>query len=141
MATKIESKKKDDQAEDDLAILHPEREVIVGGRKVVVREYGFIEGMRLRVKATPFIEGLYAVMKDNASFSYEQVLDVFSRFNDDVLAMAAQAANVDKAWVEKLDPAEGDAFLLVWWAVNQDFFYQGVYRRQILEKSLVAANA
>lgn len=139
MARKLERDKKDDQVADELTILHPEREVHVGGRKVVIREYGFIEGMRLRVKARPFIDALYAIMKDSVDFGYEQVLDVLSQFNDDVLAMAAQAADVEKSWVEKLDPAEGDAFLLVWWAVNQDFFYQGVYRRQILEKSTAQA--
>ncbi|MDF5999802.1 hypothetical protein P4050_15915 [Pseudomonas aeruginosa] len=49
------------QGADDLQILHPEREIEVAGRKLTVREYGFVEGLRLRPMIQPLLDDLYAI--------------------------------------------------------------------------------
>ncbi|MFU4637262.1 hypothetical protein ACM71F_30855, partial [Pseudomonas aeruginosa] len=49
-----------DPGADDLQILHPERTLEVQGRMVTMREYGFVEGLKLRATMQPFLDDLHA---------------------------------------------------------------------------------
>ena len=56
MATKLPAAPASETAAaDDLAILHPDRTLVLGGRTIVLREYGFFEGLDVADRASAFI--------------------------------------------------------------------------------------
>lgn len=118
----------------DLDVLHPNREAHIAGRKIVLREYGFVEGLRLRPLIRPFTDDLYTVFRQGTSPGYEEILDIIGRHADTVLELAAVAADVEVEWVRKLSSADGDLLLLLWWGANSPFFIQNLLRRVGIEQ-------
>ena len=46
---------------DDLVILHPDRQMVIAGVSVTMREYGHVEGLRLHALITPIVDGFKAI--------------------------------------------------------------------------------
>lgn len=120
----------------DLDVLHPNREATIAGRKVVLREYGFIEGLRLRPLIRPFTDDLYALYRNGPPPGYEEILDIIGRHADTVIELAAVAADVEVGWARKLSSADGDLLLLLWWGANSHFFIQNLLRRLGIEQEV-----
>lgn len=118
-------------ATDDLSILHPNHVVTVGGQELTVREYGFIEGLKLQPLARPFIDDLVRTLAQAGDDDYELALDVIGRHAEAVVEMVAVAASVDAAWVTALEPADGDLLLQAWFAANSGFFARAATRRAV----------
>jgi len=141
MATKVEKRaaKKASAAQaagaDDLAILAPDGEVTIGGEKIVVREYRFFEGLRLKVTARSFFDGLYELLggdepqKDSKPPSFDDILELVANNEGIVAGMVATSIDRPLDWFEKLCESDGDNLLLTWWNVNSDFFFRSVFRR------------
>lgn len=124
---------------DDLEVLHPERTFLLAGITVTMREYGFVEGMKLANRAQPVVHDLAAitgVAEDGGLLEYARLQAVFADHVDVILDMVAQACDQPRAWVESLDPADGEKLLLAWWAVNGPFFV----RRVLMETQLKLVN-
>ncbi|ATG73682.1 hypothetical protein AN401_07265 [Zobellella denitrificans] len=117
--------------EHDLEILHPERPVTIAGRELVLREYGFVEGLRLRSQMQPFLDDLFRLMQMESEPEVDQVLGLIGDHVDQVVAWAAQAAGVTPQWVAGLPPAEGETLLIVWWEVNSPFFVRQLQMREM----------
>lgn len=119
--------------EDDLAILYPDREVSIAGEKIVMREYGFVEGMRLHPLYAPMLHELAQIAgRDGVDLSALQC--VIGAHADDVSTLIATACDRDVAWVRGLNDADGQQLFLTWWLVNKDFFI-----RRIVQAVQVAA--
>lgn len=117
-------------AEDELQALHPEQEVTLAGRRITMREYGFVEGLRLRAQQRPFLDALHTlVTRGGSEFTYEAIQDVLAAHHEAVRVMVAQAAGVEPEWVDALSDTEGSDLLLLWWAVNSGFFLRRVFNR------------
>ncbi len=108
-------------AGDDLAVLHPDRTLPIGGRHVTIREYGFFEGLDVADRASNFITDLVAASTDG-TLRYTQVRRLFGRHRSVVPSIAAQAADVEVAWLEALAPDDLELYLATWFAVNAAFF-------------------
>ena len=68
MATKLPAAPAPETAAaDDLAILHPDRTLVLGGRTIVLREYGFFEGLDVADRASAFIADLIAASDDGVA--------------------------------------------------------------------------
>lgn len=138
MAKKVE--KKEDKAAaaaaEELDALHPERTAVLAGRSVTVREYGFVEGTRLRLVARPFAGGLFALLKGKDVPHYEAVLDIIAEHLDLVLELVAQAADVKVEWIKSLPPADGELLLMMWWGVNGHFFLRAALQRLRVEQEV-----
>lgn len=106
---------------DDLAILHPERPATIAGRAVVVREYGFIEGLRLRGQLQPLLDDL-VLLFEQQRFELEAIEAVLGRHADLVVELVALAADVERDWVGGLNDQDGTHLLHLWWTVNGPFF-------------------
>jgi hypothetical protein len=140
MATKLPAAPAADaSAADDLAILHPDRTLILGGRTVVLREYGFFEGLDVADRAAGFIADLIAASDDGA-LRYAQVRRLFGRHRAVIPTIAAQAGDVEVAWLEALPPDELELYLATWFAVNAAFFVREVLA-ELREAQLLAAGA
>lgn len=145
MATKLPAAPAPDTAAaDDLAILHPDRTLVLGGRTIVLREYGFFEGLDVADRAAGFIADLIAASDDGA-LRYAHVRRLFGRHRAVIPAIAAQAGDVDVPWVEALSPDELELYLATWFAVNAAFFVREVLAElretQLREAQRLAAGA
>lgn len=115
---------------NDLAVLQPDHEITIAGEVITVREYRFFEGLKLRAKAKPFFDDLYALFDQSAAApSFDDVCDVLGRHEQAVVDMVAQASGCNEAWIRALDDQDGDALLLTWWLANAGFFIRRVMRR------------
>ena len=140
MATKLPAAPASETAAaDDLAILHPDRTLVLGGRTIVLREYGFFEGLDVADRAAGFIADLIAASDDGA-LRYAQVRRLFGRHRAVIPAIAAQAGDVEVAWLESLPPDELELYLATWFAVNAAFFVREVLA-ELREAQLLAAGA
>lgn len=123
MAKRVE--KKTPAAEpgaDDLEILHPERETTIAGRQLVVREYGFIEGLRLMPLINPLVEDLRAHLEAGQAAGAEDIHTMLGRHADVVVQLMAVAADVEPEWIDSLEQEAGTALMFWWWTVNGPFY-------------------
>ena len=140
MATKLPAAPTADaSAADDLAILHPDRTLVIGGRTIVLREYGFFEGLDVADRAAGFIADLVAA-SDTGALRYAQVRRLFGRHRAVIPAIAAQAGDVEVTWLEALAPDDLELYLATWFAVNAAFFVREVLA-ELREAQLLAAGA
>lgn len=111
-------------AAQELEVLHPERHLTLGGRAVVVREYGGVEWLRLQAKAAPLANALAAMIGAGQVPGYSTVLDAVADNVDAILPLVAQACDLAPEDLEAFTPDEIDALLMAWWGVNGRFFIQ-----------------
>lgn len=127
-----------------LAVLHPEIEVLVAHRVVRIREYGYVEGLKLQAAVAPFLDALYALFDaggeppsahDIAELVGEHVVTVqwliaqaLTPLDDDPAAFAA-AVEENARWVGRLGEMDGDRLTTLWWGVNTGFFTRRLQRR------------
>ncbi len=146
MATKIPAASTSDATAtaDDLAILHPDRTLTLGGRAITLREYGFFEGLDVADRAAAFIADLI-LASDDGALRYAHVRRLFGRHRAVIPAIAAQAGDVEVAWLEALPPDDLELYLATWFAVNAAFFVREVLAElretQLREVQRLAAGA
>ncbi|WP_325438049.1 DUF6631 family protein [Pseudomonas nitroreducens] len=126
---------------DDLQVLNPNRELEIEGRKITVREYGFVEGLGLRPLMQPFLDDLYVIMKGAGVPELEAVIGVLGKHNDMVVTLMATSANVDESWIRSLPQRPGKLLLYVWWIVNGPFFVGEVTDRLQQERFVAQLKA
>lgn len=124
MAKKIASRStpKPDAAAAELDVLHPERELKLRDRLVVVREYGGVEWLRLLPKAAPMVDAIAAMLEVGRTPTYDEALAVLAENIDSLLPLVAQAADMPLADVAALDPDDLELLLMTWWGVCGRFF-------------------
>lgn len=122
---------------EQLAQLHPDRSLTLGGRAITIREYGFFEGLDVADRAAMFIADLI-VLSEDGTLRYAQVRRLFGRHRAVIPSIAAQAADVDVAWMEALADDELELYMATWFAVNAAFFVREVLA-ELRERSLLQA--
>lgn len=122
---------------DDLDILHPERTETIAGIVVTMREFTFVEGLRVNALGKPFIDDLYRAFSQGDP-DYETVLALVGVHYEAVLVMVAMAADVDPAWVRALPPEDGELILALWWGANAGFFGRAIVRRAAVAREVQA---
>jgi hypothetical protein len=141
MATKIPTAAPDDTAlaADELAVLHPDRALVLGGRAITLREYGFFEGLDVADRASAFIADLVAASGEG-SLRYAQVRHLFGRHRAVIPVIAAQAGDVEVGWLDTLAADDLELYLATWFATNAAFFVREVLA-EVREAHVLAAGA
>ncbi|MBC7162695.1 MAG: hypothetical protein H5U26_11405 [Immundisolibacter sp.] len=137
-----------------LAVLHPEREARIADRVVQVREYGYVEGLKLQAACKEFLDALYGLFSaaldppstdDLAELIGTHIVTVqwliaqaLTPLDDDPQAFAA-AVEQNARWVGRLSERDGDTLTTVWWETNTGFFTRRLQRR--LQARLAAERA
>ena len=127
----------DPSAAESGAALLPDATLTIAGRKITVREYGFFEGLEVAGRAAPFIADLVALGR-SGSLRYSAARRLFGKHAEIVVAIAAQAADVEPEWVRSLKPADAETFMATWFAVNGGFFGREVVTELQEERQLRA---
>ena len=129
-------------AAEQLAQLHPDRSLTLGGRALTLREYGFFEGLDVADRAGAFIDDLIA-MSEDGRLRYAQVRRLFGRHRAVVPMIAAQAADVEVAWFDTLADDELELYMATWFAVNAAFFVREVLaelrERRLLQDAVLTS--
>lgn len=123
-----------------LEILHPERTATIAGRAIVVREYGFVESMRLHHLIQPILADLRTAVESGGVPTLDTVLGVLAAHGDAIVTLLACAADVEPEWVAGLSAPDGEALLYLWWGANGPFWLGGVVNRIAAER-IAARNA
>lgn len=154
MATRVEKKPSTAAAPKkgaavELEVLHPERELVLAGRAITVREYTFMEGTRLAPVAKPFQDLLYQrIATSDTPPGFDAISQLFEACPDLVATLVAQACvdiDLPKSeqqlqhaelveFIDKLDDRDGYLLFLAWWLANMNFFIQRALRRAAEEK-------
>lgn len=130
MARKVTLKKtaRPDEGRDDLAIIHPEITRTIAGRTITLREYGFIDGLRLRARTQPFVLALEVLFQTSDGLT-DDVMAVVGEHYDLVREAIAQSAGVELDWIEALRGDDAELLLITWWEVCGPFFVHQILRR------------
>lgn len=129
-------------ADDPLAVLHPEREVFIAGRVITVREYGFVEGLKLQAMAKPFFDALYAhASRESHAPTFTEIEQMFVEHSGVVIQLVARAANVEPEWIDTLSDEDGYRLMQEWWLANAGFFTRRVVQRLATEGAVARLQA
>lgn len=122
---------------DDLNVLHPNLEATLNGRQVVVREYGFIQGLKLQAELQPFLDGLYALTVAGTMPAMHEIIALIGTHTDLITRAMAISIDVDPQELLTLsDQQEGNTLLMKWWIVNGPFAWRCVRDRIMGERAL-----
>lgn len=122
---------------DDLTILHPNQTRKIAGINITVREYGWVEGLKLRELAQPILLDIEALMVDGNVPGYDQLRVILGKHASTTLQLIAQAADVDLEFLETLNQRDGELLEAMWWGCNGPFFLRSVIKK-IGDKRLVS---
>jgi hypothetical protein len=121
---------------DDLAVLHPNQGVTIAGRKIVMREYGFIEGLRLMPMLDPIIADIRAVLERREPMTGSEQLPPWLATHADALVhLVSVAADVDPEWVTSLTLSDGHELLWWWWMTNGPFCMRSASQRVVVGRA------
>jgi hypothetical protein len=123
-------------ADNDLEILLPDITLQLQGKPVTVREYSFVQGLRVDAMAKPFFDDLSRIflegdpLKD--SDRAELILDELQALMTQLLALSTGES---AEWVEGLGDLDGQTLLMTWWTVNRDFFVRRLAKQQAARRA------
>lgn len=124
----------------DLAILYPDVTLEIAGRTLTVREYRFIDGLRVRAKGKPLADDLQGMIDGGAvaDATVEDYLDMLARHDVLVRQLIVDSIEgVDADWIEALDEDDGRMLMVTWWGVCGRFFVRNAIRKAA-ERALAA---
>jgi uncharacterized protein DUF6631 len=107
---------------EELDILHPDREVKAGDRRLVVREYRHLEWLRMLPAVAPVVEAIAAMLEAGREPTYEEALAAIAAHSEALLPLVAQAADITAEDLAIMPPDVGELVLMTWWGVNGRFF-------------------
>lgn len=120
---------------EDLAVLHPDQTLTIAGRELTLREYRFVEGLRLLPLYEPFLEDLYGSLKDGEQVpQLHHLVQIMGQHHAQILELIALSAQVEQDWIEQLDDTEGTQLLYAWWTVNVGFFMRRISSRLLVNR-------
>jgi hypothetical protein len=112
---------------DEIDVLMPDREVVIGDETVTVREYRFREGMEVAARAHAFMQDLGSLFLQESGAPVEHVeldalQDLFAQHAETVTWLIAKAIDKPPAWLDTISDEHGMSLMHTWWSVNQPFF-------------------
>lgn len=135
-ATKAPQKK-----HDDLQVLHPDQLVIIAGREVTVREYRFVEGLRLQPLYADFVNDIFERLDNGEQPEIHHVIELLGRYEQQLIELIAAAADVEIDWIKGLPDSEGMHLMYAWWTANVAFFMRRVHSRIAAKRAIKKASS
>lgn len=119
-----------DKRDDDTDVLFPERVLSIAGEDVTVREFTFLEGIRLDAKIQPLLDGFEAAAEDDATGA-ELMATLLVDHQELMIELLATCSDRDVEWVESLSDSDGQDLMWTFWQVNRRFFLRRIGVRRI----------
>ncbi|WP_170563020.1 DUF6631 family protein [Ruegeria atlantica] len=121
-------KKPADTATDEAAILLPDRDLEITDPKtgkpvtVTVREFRFLDGLKVQAEARPLIEAMAALIDEDGGMTPARLGEVLGRHADLWIGICAVATGREAEWIARVREPEAGAFSMAVWQVNSGFF-------------------
>lgn len=112
----------------ELEIIAPDVEVtLVNGRIITVREYAFLDGLKLQNTAAPVLDAL----ADGEDITVQRLSQVFGEHAELMPTLMAAACDLSASEIRALNDHDGQVLLAAFWRVNKDFFVQRLLVRKV----------
>ena len=115
-------------AAEDAAILFPDVDVSVRdpdtGEMVTltVREYRFLEGLRIQATCRPLIEAIAETAVDGDDVDVGAIAAAMTDHAETWVTCIAHATGRDVEWIGRLSDTDGQALSVAMWGANRNFF-------------------
>lgn len=103
-------------------ILFPNADLEIGGETVTVREFGFVESMKLEPIAYPIIQALADIGEEWDTVGHTEVMRVIADHDEAYARLIAASVNRPLEWVQRLSDKDGMTLSTAFWKVNNGFF-------------------
>ncbi len=120
--------------EQDLAILHPEREATIAGVPVVMREYSWAESLQHHQLVDALTDAMTGIALEGNFQDLDSLRAAFGDNSTILFRLIAVVSGQPVEWISGLDATAGEELFLLWWGVNADFFLRRVLRSVQLAK-------
>lgn len=133
----------DSDEANEIEVLHPDRELVIGGEKIEVREFRFLEGLDAEVIAQPLLNGLADLLggESRRTFGYSAMAKLFAQHKDEFVQLVGMATGKPPEWFGSLGDADGQRLAMTFWTVNRGFFTRRVVAEVATRKALERAAA
>lgn len=133
MARKVERKEsasRPEEGRDDVSVMHPDITLTIAGCEIMVREYGFVEGLAVRRYMKPFTDALEQSFGRGEAM-LDDILDLVADHWEIVQRAIAASAQVEVDWIGQLNDRDGDLLMQGWWNACGPFFIRRIVRRAV----------
>lgn len=129
--------------ENNLEVLLPEITLNLQGREVTVREYSFVQGMRVDALAKSIYDGLERLFlsgdplrdSDKAELILDELQSVWGADPELMTRLLAMSTGEPEAWIDSLPDLAGQTLLMSWWTVNRHFFVRRLAKRMAARRA------
>ena len=121
--------------DNELDILHPDRQLNLRGQMLTVREFRHLEWLRLLPTVEPLIAAMAATLSSGRTVSYEDALALMATHIDTLSPLVVQASGITPTLWEQLTPDEGELLLMTFWGANGRFFVGRAVNRVAVARS------
>ena len=140
MAEKVTATKEES---NDLATLMPNREIVLAGETITVREYSFKDALTIGNEIDQFVTLIVTEMNGTNKITIEQADSIIMNNLELVYSLISTSIQKPISFIEALSYEDGLQLLDWWWVVNSRFFMNAVTRkiiRQNASKQINQAN-
>ena len=137
MAEKATEKKEES---NDLATLMPNREIVLAGETITVREYSFKDALTIGNEIDQFVTLIVTEMNGTNKITIEQADTIIMGNLELVYSLISTSIQKPISFIEALSYEDGLQLLDWWWVVNSRFFMNAVTRKIIRQNSAKQAN-
>lgn len=126
---------------NEVDVLMPDREVVVAGETVSVRELRFADTVAAARDVHAVTSALLEVVKLDGMRAVDMAtLDaVFATCAEQIVTLAMIATGKPREWFDTLSARDGDLLLTVFWTVNSFFFMERLVSRLASRRMPAAA--
>ena len=108
---------------NEAEILFSEQQLEIKGEKLTVREFSFIEGLRINQMVRPFIKSMRHVFtEEDKDSDFSSMSAAFSDHMDVLIELMSISTGKPVEWFSTLTDTEGQTLLMAFWSVNKAFF-------------------
>lgn len=137
MAEKVTATKEES---NDLEVLMPNREIVLAGETITVREYSFKDALTIGREIDQFAALIVNEMNGSNKITIEQADMLIMNNLELVYSLISTSIQKPITWIEALSYEDGLQVLDWWWVVNSVFFMNAVTRKIIRQNAAKQAN-
>lgn len=132
MAEKVTATKEES---NDLATLMPNREIVLAGETITVREYSFKDALTIGNEIDQFVTLIVTEMNGTNKITIEQADSIIMNNLELVYSLISTSIQKPISFIEALSYEDGLQLLDWWWVVNSGFFMNAVTRKIIRQNA------
>ncbi|QYN44503.1 hypothetical protein GYM75_06420 [Gilliamella sp. ESL0441] len=137
MAEKVTATKEES---NDLATLMPNREIVLAGETITVREYSFKDALTIGNEIDQFVTLIVTEMNGTNKITIEQADTIIMGNLELIYSLISTSIQKPISFIEALSYEDGLQLLDWWWVVNSRFFMNAVTRKIIRQNAAKQAN-